>query len=238
MIATLLSGAYLPFSLSLGLLLGLLVLEIAALVLGGSLFAGGDAMPDAVPDPAFDLPTDAEPDMSALMAASEAADAAPDGATTGGTALSVLGLGRVPFAVWLASLLLGFGLGGLLVQAIAEALSGGTLAGWLAALPAAALGLATARGVSGILGGLVKQNETTATGPQFLGGLRGVVTQGTARRDHPAEVRLRDRHGNIHYQRCEPFRDSDVIPEGTEVLTLRERRPGGGWGLRIVAILS
>jgi hypothetical protein len=39
-------------------------------------------------------------------------------------------------------------------------------------------------------------------------------------------VRLRDRHDNIHHIRCEPLRDEDVIPEGTEVLTLRRRVPG------------
>jgi hypothetical protein len=66
--------------------------------------------------------------------------------------------------------------------------------------------------------------------------LRGTVTQGTARRGSPAEVRLRDRHGNTHYQRCEPWHEADVIPEGTEVVTLRMRRPDGGWSLRILPI--
>jgi hypothetical protein len=234
-IATLLSATNLPFSLALGLLFGLLALELVALLLGASLFAPDDAMPDVGADPAFDLPSDADPDVSALLAASDAADAGPPAdVADGGMAMSLLGLGRVPFAIWLAALLLGFGLSGLAVQA----LTGGMLHSALAALPAAAAGLLTARGVAGALGGLVKPNETTATGPQFMGGLRGVVTQGTARRDAAAEVRLRDRHGNIHYQRCEPFRDTDVIAEGTEVLTLRERAPTGGWHLRILPIPS
>jgi hypothetical protein len=113
---------------------------------------------------------------------------------------------------------------------------GAPLATGLAMLPAALAGLVVARVVAGIVGGLVKPNETTATGPQFLGGLRGIVTQGTARRGSAAEVRLRDRHGNLHFLRCEPFRETDVIPQGTEVLTLRQRNPGGGWGLRILPI--
>lgn len=234
-IATLLSAPNLPFSLALGLLFGLLALELVALLLGASLFAPDNAVPDIGADPSFDLPADAEPDVTALLAASDAADSGPPAEVPdGGTAMSLLGLGRVPFAIWLAALLLGFGLSGLAVQAV----SGGILPAALAALPAAAAGLITARGVAGALGGLVKPNETTATGPQFMGGLRGVVTQGTARRDVAAEVRLRDRHGNIHYQRCEPFRDTDVIAEGTEVLTLRERMPAGGWRLRILPIPS
>jgi hypothetical protein len=231
LLPALLSGPYLPFSLALGLLFGLLALEIVALVLGTSLFAADDASPELSVDPAFDLPAGVEPDIAALVAASEVAgsDLVAESPSTG-TAMSLLGLGRVPFAIWLAALLLGFGVSGMALQA----LTGGALPGWLTALPAGGLGLFTARGVAGALGGIVRQTETTATGPQFLGGLRGLVTQGTARRGSPAEVRLRDRHGNIHYQRCEPWRDSDVIMEGTEVITLRHRRPEGGWGLRIL----
>lgn len=229
MIATLLSGPFLPFSLALGLLFGLLALEIVALLLGGSLFAADHGLAAESPDVYFDLPAGVEPDIDALIAAS---DAVPPQTADGGTALSALGLGRVPLAIWLAGLLLGFGLSGLALQSLVLLPAG------LAAIPAGAVGLVAARGVAGVLGGLVKQNETTATGPQFLGGLRGTVTQGSSRRGSPAEVRLRDRHGNTHYQRCEPWRDGDVIAEGTDVITLRLRRPDGGWGLRILPIPS
>ncbi len=227
-----LSAAYLPFSLALGLLLGLLALELAALLFGGSLIGGGDGADLPEPPADFDLPPGAEPDVAALIEASEAMPAAPSGA------LGLLGLGRVPFAVWLASALAGFGIGGVAVQGLASALFGGPLPVWLAVVPAAAAGLGAARVLAGIVGNLVKPVETTATGAQFLGGMRGIVTQGIARRGSPAEVRLRDRHGNMHYLRCEPFRDTDVIPEGTEVLTLRERRPGGQWGLRILPLTA
>jgi hypothetical protein len=234
--AQLLSGPYLPFSLAIGLLFGLLALEIVALVAGGSLFAAGDAAPDFAADAAFDLPAGAEPDVAGLLAASDAADAAPPAVQAdGGTAMALLGLGRVPFAIWLAALLFGFGVSGMAVQALAGAVAAVMLPGWLAALPATVAGLFTARATAGVVGGMVRQNESTATGPQFLGGLRGTVTQGTARRGSAAEVRLRDRHGNLHYQRCEPWRDGDVVAEGSEVLTLRLRQ-GDRWVLRILPI--
>ena len=51
----------------------------------------------------------------------------------------------------------------------------------------------------------------------------GVVTQGTARRGAPTEVRLTDRHGNTHYIRAEPLKDDDVIVAGTQVLVLRHK---------------
>jgi hypothetical protein len=105
----------------------------------------------------------------------------------------------------------------------------------LASLPAVAGAVAFTRLFGSALAGLLPQIETTATSAQFMGGLRGIVTQGTARQGAPAEVRLRDRHGNTHHMRCEPFRDTDVIEQGTEVLLLRKRTPGG-WTLQIVPL--
>lgn len=227
MTATLLSGAYLPFSLALGLLAGLLALELVMLLVGGSLFAGDGGADGIAVDTTFDVAPGVEADVDALLAAS--AEGAP---ATQDAPVTLLGLGRVPFAIWLAAVLLGFGLTGVLVQAV----SGAVLPGWLAAIPAALAGLGFARRFAGVFARMVPQHESTATGPQFLGGLRGVVSQGTARAGHPAEVRLRDRHGNTHYLRCTPFRDADVIAEGTAVLTLRERNANGGWGLRILPI--
>ena len=237
-ITLLLSGPFVPFTVSLGVLSGLLALELLALLAGGSLFGTGAEVPDGAGSlhASFDLAPGAEPGVPALVAASEALDAAGVPEADAGGALSLLGLGRVPFAIWLAAVLFGFGVGGFAVQAVAGVALGGPLPAWAAVLPAALAGLGSARGTAGVVGGLVQQNETTATGAQFMGGMRGVVVQGIAARDRPAEVRLRDRHGNMHFMRCEPYRDSDVIAEGTEVLLLRERRPGGGWQLKILPL--
>lgn len=232
---------YLPFSLACGLLVALLLVELAALVLGGSIFTGDAGGPDLDPDLAalqadFDLDADVSPDIDALLAASdrmEALAAAPE-AGPGGLA-GLLGLGHSPFMIWLAAALTGFGLSGLALQTASHGL-GGPLPVWLAVLIAAPLGLAFAGRVARAIARLLPRVETTATSAQFMGGLRGVVTQGTARAGSAAEVRLRDRHGNLHYFRCEPFRDADVIPEGTEVLTLRERHAKGTWRLRILPI--
>jgi hypothetical protein len=131
---------------------------------------------------------------------------------------------------------MGFGLSGLILQSVVQNILGAPLGTTLAVLIAAVIGLGFARTFARFFGNLLPQIETTATSAQFMGGLRGIVTQGTARNGQPAEVRLRDRHGNTHYLRCEPFRESDVIREGTEVLTLRERLAKGGWGLRILPL--
>jgi hypothetical protein len=105
------------------------------------------------------------------------------------------------------------------------------------AVPIALFGaLKFARGFSASFARLIPRYETTATKAQFMGGLRGVVSQGIARQGAAAEVRVRDRHGNLHHLRCEPFRATDIIPEGTEVLTLRTRLGPDHWGLRVVPV--
>ena len=63
--------------------------------------------------------------------------------------------------------------------------------------------------------------------PRQLARRRGVVTQGTASRGRPAEVRVVDRHGNAHFLRAEPLGDGDVIAQGTEVLVVSAPREAG-----------
>lgn len=239
----LLSPNYLPFTFALGLMIGFLVLELAALLLGLSLHSS-DADLDISPEilalqASFDLPSDATPDVPTLLDASDAlhsvsADTNTADAPTG--LLEILGLNGVPLMIWLASLLFSFGVGGYVVQGIVSALTGASLAAVIAAPVAAAVALFFTRSFARVFARLVPRMETTATSAQFMGGLRGTVTQGTARAGSAAEVRLRDRHGNLHFMRCEPFHDDEVIAQGTEVITVREKLGPSQWGLRILAI--
>lgn len=233
-----LSPAFAPFTFALGLMLGLLALELLSSLLGLSLQG---SHPDLAPDLAdlqasFDLTPHAEIDIPALVAASTALDHASDTETAPDTGLlAMIGLGQVPLLIWLAAMLFSFGLGGFFLQTMATSF-GSPLSPWVA-VPIALFGaLKFARGFATTFARLIPRLETTATTVQFMGGLRGVVTQGTARAGAPAEVRLRDRHGNLHHMRCEPFRARDVIAEGTQVLTLRQRLGPNQWGLRIIAI--
>lgn len=237
MFQILLSPALAPFSLALALLLALFVLELIALMVGGSLFGAADSDLDLAPelaalDSSFDVDPGDIPDLAALTEASDALSVSAPAAPSPG----VLGLGQAPFMVWFAAVLLGFGVVGFGVQSLTSSLLETTLPAWLAVGAAAVAGLGFARSFAGAFARLLPTVETSATSTQFMGGLRGVVSQGTARHGTPAEVRLRDRHGNLHYLRCEPLRADDVIPEGTDVLTLRERDGQGGWRLRILPV--
>lgn len=246
MLDFLLSPPVVPFSLALGLLAGLLLLEIAALLAGATLLGKGasDADLEAGLDGGLEAGPDLDvgPDLSAGAEALElpspadlaqmdtggleAADLGLDGATpttplaAGGLA-AALGLGRVPFLIWLAAVLAGFGLSGYLLQSLSAQLFGAPLPAVLAALPAAALGLAFARLYGRALARLIPRTESSVRSKAMLNRKRGVVSQGTARAGQPAEVRVSDSFGNLHFIRAEPLDRREAIPAGTEVLVLR-----------------
>lgn len=226
MLEVLLSGAKAPFTAALGLLLGLLVLELVMGLMGGSLLGGGAEGLDA---PDIDAPEIDTPELD--LPGAELADvdgfgpASADPPAISGVA-SILGLGRTPFMIWLASALLGFGAGGMALQSLAEGLTGSPLPAWLAAIPALVAGWGVARGFGGVFARLVPRDETQSVSETQLGRRRGVITQGTAARGRPAEVRVTDRHGNPHYLRAEPLEDAAQLVQGTEVLVLRDHRRG------------
>lgn len=232
MLDFLLSPPVVPFSLALGLLAGLLLLEIAALAMGASLLAKDAEKLDFEADlPALDTPD--APDLPELPAPEvlaemdlggiDAADldlgppAAPEPAGLG----AVLGLGRAPFLIWLAALLAGFGLSGYLLQSLSARVLGWPLPAWLAILPAAAAGLWFARAYGRVLARLIPGTESSVRSKAMLNRKRGVVSQGTARAGQPAEVRVADSFGNLHYIRAEPLDVREAIPQGAEVLVLR-----------------
>jgi membrane protein implicated in regulation of membrane protease activity len=137
----------------------------------------------------------------------------------GGDLLGWLGVGRVPLLMLLVVFLALFGLAGLAIQQFA-----GPLPLWIAvpgavgaALPLTGLG---ARGLARIMPG----DETTAVSLDSLVGRRGTITIGTARRGSPAQARVADIHGQVHYVMVEPYDDDHAIGEGETVRL--DRRDG------------
>lgn len=212
-----------PFSAALGLLFGLLLLELFSALLGGTVLGlGGDTDVDLDVVPDLEVDFDAEFDLETIEAI-EIADA-PEIQTDLDTSSLTgwLGLGGVPFLIWLASFLGAFGLSGIILQKALIATIGSPLPAWIAGFAATLPALAFARGFSRIFARLIPKTETQALSANHLGRRRGIVSQGTARRGKPAEVRVNDRYGNTHHIRAEPLRDDQSIPAGTEVLVLRK----------------
>lgn len=224
-----LTESFFPFTLSLALLMGLLALEVIFVLLGTTLLGAGGEGVDA---PEFDAPeADFEVDVDL-----DAFDIDPDidgpeieattGAVDSGGIASLLGFGKMPAAIWLASILMAFGLTGLTLQTLFTSTLGAPISPLAAAVPSAAAAVWFTRRFGALFARLIPKTETQATSERHLSRKRGVVSQGTAARGRPAEVRVKDRFGNPHYIRAEPLKDEDVIEQGTEVLVLRTRYDG------------
>ncbi|MEO0426853.1 MAG: OB-fold-containig protein [Pseudomonadota bacterium] len=212
-----------PFAIALGVVAALCLLELAMMLLGLSLLADGGAEADIDAD--LGGVDGVEPGLE-IEPAAEGLDVDPELEAPGvaaPSALSWLGLGEVPFAIWLAGTLTAFGLSGYGLQLAAIGVFGAAIgpapAAALALLPGLAIGGRFAR----TLGRLLPKTETTAISSRSYGGRRGVITMGAARRDIPAEVRFTDGHGNTHYARVEPLEDAEVLEAGTEVAIIRLR---------------
>lgn len=192
----------LPFLISFGIMVLLAIMQLIGL---GDFDFGGDV----------DLDLDADLD----------GDADPTSAGLGGALLTLLGLGKVPFLIWLVVFLLLFTVIGMSVQGFATELTGSPLYPALAALIAGAATLPLTATVVRPLGRILPQDETSAVGVDSLVGKRAVISIGYAAAGHPARARVKDRFGHTHRVMVEPHEAGSRMEEGDEVLLVR--REGG-----------
>ena len=220
-----------PFSFALALVAGLLVLELAMSLVGLSAMGHGhadgpdfDAAPDLGADDA--LAGDLHAPGADAGGHEPGHDGGHDGAADAGAHGAVagwLGFGQVPAVLWAAGMLTAFGVAGYLIQFLLASATGWLLPGWLAALVALPPALVAGGWFARTLARIVPKTESSAIARRSLGDRVGLVVQGTARRGLPAQARVRDGHGNLHYVRIEPVDDDGEIPPGTEVVILRGR---------------
>lgn len=234
MVSLLLDPALFPFTVALAILFGLMIMELLAALLGGTLLGmDGDADLDLDLDADFDVSPDfdldADFDLAELEAEIETATQSADGASGS----DWLGLSKVPTLIWVAAALLAFGLSGVTLQTIAQSVLGTLLSPWAVAVPAAFGAVWFSSRFSSVFARFIPKSESSAVSVNHLGRRRGIVSQGTAQRGRAAEVRVMDGHGNAHYLRAEPLRDDAVIPQGSEVLVLRKSL---NEGYRLVAL--
>lgn len=192
----------LPFAVA----LGIMVLLAVAQFLGVS-----DMLDGTDTDVDLDVDFDADPDVASV------------GAVDG--LMSLIGLGRVPFTIWLASFLFIFAGIGVGTQMFAENLTGSPLYVWLAALIAGGAALPVNGIVVRPLAAILPQDETTAVSVNTLVGRRAKILDGTARAASPARARVRDYHGQAHNVMVEPHDQTETLQAGETVLLVR--REGG-----------
>lgn len=189
---TIFADANLPFAIALGLMLFLALLQFVGV---GDMF-------------------DADVDLDTGVEAGEAAG-------VGGALTTLLGLGKVPFFVWLMVFLFLFAGIGFGIQGLAESFTGAPLDTLLASI----LSLVATVPVTSVmvrpLGRIMPQDETTAVGLDSLVGRRATISTGRAARGHPARAKVRDVHGHAHHVMVEPHEDASEMLEGDEVLLVR-----------------
>jgi hypothetical protein len=134
---------------------------------------------------------------------------------------TLLGLGRVPLLIWLASLLLVFGGIGLIGQAWIANLFGAPLpAGW-ASLAAGAVALPLNSLAMRPLGAILPRDETTAIALDELVRRDAEIQIGTARAGSPARAKVIDVHGQAHFVMVEPHDRALAFKAGDTVLLVR-----------------
>ena len=182
----------LPFTVALGLMLFLAVLQIVGV---------GDL---------FDADVEVDADFDAATSAG-----------LGGAVTTLLGIGKVPFFVWLVVFLFLFAGIGFGIQGLADSLLGAPFDALLASVLSLIGTLPVTATLVRPLGAIMPKDETSAVGLDSLVGRRGVIATGRAARGSPARAKVRDRHGHAHHVMVEPHEDASEIHEGDEVLLVR-----------------
>ena len=200
---TLLADHNLPFLIA---LIALVLISVGQIVGLGDLFESADGGAD------IDWDFDIDP------------DALTEGAGSAGFlegAFSLLGLGKVPFLIWLMLLMFVFAAIGVAGQQFAIALLGSPFD------PLAAAGLAgiAALPVNGALtrplARLLPQDETSAVSLDTRVRRDALIQIGTARRGSPARSKVIDVFGHPHFVMVEPHDPDTVMSEGDTVLLVR-----------------
>lgn len=219
-----LSPHSLPFAIALAVVAGLFTLEILSALLGSSILGIGADGPDIDVDMDFDLSADIDFDAPDLgFSDFEIPDASADVPNAPSGLLGFLGARNVPFLIWLVTFLTMFGLSGLILQYVIIGSIGTPIYAPVAALLALVPAIPITRFVADTVATIMPKTETSAMRTRFLGGHQGVITQGTATRGKPAEAKIKDRHGNIHYLRVEPLDDDAAFSQGSDIRLIRKR---------------
>lgn len=208
--------ALFPFTVALGLMLLIGLTEALGMLFGLS---------------AFGLVDQIMPEMDASIDADVAADAelGGDGFLSG--LLGWLCVGRVPVLVLLVAFLTAFGLTGIMLQSTMHWVVGSHVPALIAAAGALFLALPPTRWMALGLAKIMPKEETEAVSTRSFVGKVAVVIGGVARRGVPAQAKLRDVHGQMHYVLVEPDDPDQAYGQGTEVILTSQTS-----GIRFTAI--
>ncbi len=208
-----LSSQNLPFTVALGIMIGLGLLELLSALLG----TGASSYLDSIlPDFDADFDIDADMDIDADV------DAGGSSLGSFGGMLLWLNFGKVPFLILLVLFLFSFGIFGLAVQYISLILVSDLLPGLIASLPALIGGLLFLHYTGGLFAKIIPADETESVSETSFIGRTAIIIMGETQKGKPAQAKLKDKKGNTHYIMVEPQNNEDVFVSGREVLIVSQ----------------
>lgn len=232
MIEHLLEPQTAPFAVALGVMLLIALMEGVGMLFGIALSGMVDSLlPDFdVPDVDVDVP-DLDVDADVQLHAPNLDAPSVPGAGPFTQFLGWLCFGRVPALVLLVAFLTAFGLSGLIIQSVVNAVTTFYLPAIIAVIPAFAAALPATRYIGLGLSKIMPKEESEAVSREDFIGKIAVVTKGTAQRGLPAEAKLQDHFGQTHYVQVEPDIEDETFAQGAEVLLVRQ----AGGRFRVIA---
>jgi Protein of unknown function (DUF1449) len=118
--------------------------------------------------------------------------------------LGWLHIGRAPILVLLIIFLMGFAVGGLVLQWAIAGLVGRPLSPLLASAAAAIGALPVVRMLGGLIARYIPKDETTAVSEESFVGRLARLTAESASEGRPGQAKFTDEHGQTHYLLVEP----------------------------------
>jgi hypothetical protein len=214
----LLATANAPFAIALGILGGLLLVEVLTLLIGMPLSAKLDALLH------LDLHA---PDLHGPHAGLDVTHEAG----MFGTALDWLNAGRIPLLVLLMTMLAAFGSLGYLIEGVSHSTIG-RVPTVLAAILAFLATIPITRQLSLLVAKVVPRDETYVVDAASLVGRTGVIVTGPLAIDTIARVKVKDAHGNLHFPWVRTNDPALHLEDGGHVLLVEQR---GGEYLAVAA---
>jgi membrane protein implicated in regulation of membrane protease activity len=127
-------------------------------------------------------------------------------------------LKEVPILMLVVIFLTSFGIIGLFIQAILFNFIGILWFQYLVAIPTFIFSIMSLRIFGGLIAKLLPKDETSSISNNDLIGHIGIITLGKAIKGSPAEAKVKDQSGQVHYFMVEPENENDIFMQGEKVL--------------------
>lgn len=209
MIEFLLARQNLPFTVSIGIMVFIALIEGVGVLIG---FGVSDAIHSLFPSLHFNFNLDT-PDLDMDV------DTPHLDAQSGFTKLlGWLRIGKIPIMALLILFLTSFGLIGLIVQTVSKNMTGALMPGGIGSAIAFAGTLPVVRVLGRAIARVMPQDETEAVSEASFIGRTATIVLGKASYGKPAQAKLRDKHGTTHYIMVEPDIIEEAFEQGESVL--------------------